>query len=63
MKITDITYARGQTINTQSFNSGRVDVSVTARLDDGEEPEAVYAKLRDTVNSKVAVEAAKHGAR
>jgi len=63
MKITDITYARGATINTGNFNSVRLDVSVTAHVDEGEEPETVYARIRDTVNSKVAAEAAKHGAK
>lgn len=60
MKIKQITYGRGETVNTGNFNSVRVDVSVTADIEDGDSPEEVYAKVRDAVNSKVAAEAAKH---
>lgn len=60
MKITTVTYSRGETINTGNFNSVRLDVSATAALDETESAEEAYAKVRDTVNSKVAAEAAKH---
>lgn len=60
MKIVELTYSRGETINTGNFNSVRLDISATVRPDEGESPEEVYAKARDAVNSKVAAEAAKH---
>ena len=63
MKITTITVTRGATINVGNYNNVRFEVSATATVDDGEEAETVYARLRDSVTSKVQVEAAKHGAR
>ena len=58
MKITALTYSRGETVNRGNFASTRIDLSVTASVDDGEDAETVYARLRDTVNSKVATQAA-----
>lgn len=60
MRIAQVTYSRGETINTGNFNSVRVDVSVTADIDEGESAEEAFAKIRDAANSKVAAEAAKH---
>ncbi len=63
MKIVEISYAMGRTLNLGNFQNVKVDISVTARVDEGEEAEAVYTRLRDSVTSKVQAEAAKHGSR
>lgn len=60
MKITTITYSRGETINTGNFNSVRLDIAATATIDEAESAEDAYAKVREAVNSKIAAEVAKH---
>ena len=63
MKIVEITYSMGRPLNLGNFQNVKVDISVTARVDEAEEAESVYTRLRDSVTSKVAAEAVKHGAR
>lgn len=60
MRISQVTYSRGETVNTGNFNSVKFEVSVTAEIEDGDSAEEVYAKIKDAANSKVAAEAAKH---
>ena len=58
MKTTSITFGRSETINLGNYNTAKIEISATAELEEGEKTEDVYAKLRDTVNSKIAHQAA-----
>lgn len=60
MKIREVTYSRGETINTGNFNSVRLDFSATAVIDDGETADEAHAKVREFVLAKVTAEASKH---
>ena len=63
MKIREVTYSRGATINTGNFNSVRVDVSATVVVEEGEDAETVYQRAKDFVMAKVQAEVAKNGNR
>jgi len=60
MKIREVTYSRGETINTGNFNSVRVDVSATAPVDVHEDEEIVFQEVREFVLAKLHVETSKH---
>ena len=53
MKITQITYARGATINLGNFNSGRFDLSVTIAIQDGEDADEKFVAARDWVAKRI----------
>lgn len=58
MKISEVTYSRGATINTGNFNSARVDISASARIDD--DPDGAFDRLKEWVDRRVAAEVSKH---
>jgi hypothetical protein len=45
MQITSVTVAFGATVNLGNFSSGRIDVTKTALLDEGEDQKAATAAL------------------
>jgi hypothetical protein len=53
MRVKQLSYTRGATINIGDFESVRVDVSATADLDDGEVFDTAYAQLKETVDDAV----------
>ena len=55
VKMTQITYTRGATVNRGNFNSNRVDISVTVEVD-GANPDEVFATAQAWVKAKLAAE-------
>lgn len=55
MKITQITYARGATVNVGNFNSIRFDISVTVSID-ADDADAKYEAARDWVDRRLAAQ-------
>ena len=55
VKMTQLTYSRGATVNRGNFNSDRVDISVTVEVDGGN-PDEVLASAIGWVKAKLAAE-------
>lgn len=53
MKLREIEYSKGYTINLGNFESERVDISVRATLDEGDDREESLAELVEWVESKI----------
>ena len=53
MMVREITLSLGRTINVGNFESLRVDVSFSARLDQGEDVDKAYDELREEVREKL----------
>ena len=56
MRARQLTFSRGATINTGSYNSERVDVSLTVELEDDDIKEEVFLTMRSWVKARVAEE-------
>lgn len=56
MKIQQITYSRGATINHGNFNSSRFDISVTVELDAEDNAATAYDKAKSWVSDRIKAE-------
>lgn len=53
MKITEITYTRGATVNRGNFNSERFELSVTVQVTDETTPEDAYVRASNWVTERI----------
>ena len=53
MQITEIRVAKGRTVNLGNFESGRVDVEVSARVDATDDIDLAYSTLVVMVDNKL----------
>lgn len=58
MKIKEISFSRGASLNMGNYNSAKVDVWAKVEVEEGEDPEAAYAALREWIHRKTREEAA-----
>jgi hypothetical protein len=49
----EIAFHRAATVNLGNFNSTKVEVLATVEVQEGEDPEAVFERLTQWVNTKV----------
>lgn len=49
MKINSVSYSLGKTINLGSYESGKVQISAEASIDENESPDEVLDQLREFV--------------
>ena len=56
MKITQITYSRGATVNGGNFNSVRFDISATVEIEAADDADAKYEAVRDWVGRRLQAE-------
>lgn len=53
MKVTTITVKRGTTVNLGDYESERLDVSLSAELEEGEDPDQVKAGIKAWLDSDI----------
>ena len=53
MLIKEVTYQLSRTINTGNYESAKVDISMTACVDEDEKIGEVYERIRDLVKLRV----------
>lgn len=56
VKIKEITYSRGATVNRGNVNNERIEVSVTAQVEGDEPPDEVFSRLRTWAKAKIAAD-------
>lgn len=56
MKLSQITFSRGATLNRGNFNSERIDIGATVEIDPGESAEEAFTRLAKWVRAKVSDE-------
>ncbi len=61
MRIKEITVSLGQTINLGNYESHRLDVSVTAELETGDDPALISADVREQAHRDLASLAKQEG--
>jgi hypothetical protein len=60
MKIREIHYARGATINVGNFNNVKVECGASVEIDEGDDADKIFDKLRAWVEARVADEARRY---
>jgi hypothetical protein len=53
MKVTELRYSRGATVNRGNFNNEKIEVAATVALDPGETEDEAFARLAKWVRAKV----------
>lgn len=56
MRVTEISYSRGATVNRGNYSNEKIEVSATVQLDPGETEDEAFAKLAKWVRAKVVEE-------
>lgn len=58
MKVKEVTYTVGATFATAQFENARPEYSMTVELEDGENPQEVFNKIKDFCDGLIHADAA-----